>query len=351
LIKASTNTTASATPAPRRRFSVAPMMDWTDRHCRFFLRLFSRHTVLYTEMISTGALIHGDARKHLRFDASEHPVAIQLGGSDPREMALCARMAEDAGYDEVNMNVGCPSDRVQSGRFGACLMADPQLVAENVAAMRDAVKIDVSVKTRIGIDRDESTDRMYAVVDAVRATGCRDFIIHARKAWLDGLSPKENREIPPLRYEVVYALKRRYPELDVSINGGITRLDQIARHLGHVDGVMVGREAYHNPYLLASIDSAVYGDDHRLPQRREIVEALVPYIEREMAEGHSLHSMTRHVMGLYQGMPGVRAWRRVLSEKVHRPGAGIATLMEALAHVEQTGDRAEPDVAMAADED
>lgn len=346
-----TGSTASTTPAARRRFSVAPMMDWTDRHCRFFLRLFSRHTVLYTEMISTGALLHGDAAKHLRFDPTEHPVAIQLGGSDPREMALCARMAEDAGYDEVNMNVGCPSDRVQSGRFGACLMADPRLVADNVAAMRDAVKIDVSVKTRIGIDRDESTDRMYAVVDAVRATGCRDFIIHARKAWLDGLSPKENREIPPLRYEVVYELKRRHPELDVSINGGITRLDQIARHLEHVDGVMVGREAYHNPYLLASIDSAVFGDDHRLPQRREIVEQLVPYIEREMAAGHSLHSITRHVMGLYQAMPGVRAWRRVLSEKVHRPGAGIATLMEALSHVEQTGEADQPDVAMAADED
>ena len=317
-----------------RRISVAPMMEWTDRHCRYFLRLLTRHTLLYTEMITTNALLRGDAPRFLRFDPFEHPVAIQLGGSEPADMAQAARMAEEAGYDEVNMNVGCPSDRVQSGRFGACLMAEPVLVAECVAAMRAAVKIPVTVKTRIGIDRDESTDRLYALVEAVRATGCDTFIIHARKAWLDGLSPKENRELPPLRYPVVYQLKRDYPTLEISLNGGVTTLEAANRHLREVDGVMIGREAYHNPYLLAGVDAGVYGAaEERMVPREEIVERFKPYISRQLAEGHTLHSMTRHILGLYQGMRGSRAWRRVLSNEVHQKGAGLDMLDRALSHV------------------
>ncbi len=306
------------------------MMDCTDRHARYLLRLLSRRALLYTEMITTGALLHGDAKRHLRFDRAEHPVAIQLGGSDPAEMATCARMAAAEGYDEININVGCPSDRVQSGRFGACLMADPQLVADCVAAMRAVVTIPVTVKTRIGIDRDESTDRLYAIVEACRLGGCATFIIHARKAWLDGLSPKENRELPPLRYEVVHQLKRAYPGLEIIINGGLTTVEACNAALLHVDGVMLGREAYHNPYLLASVDRELYGESVTPPSREEVVARFTDYVERERAGGTPLHSMTRHLMGLYQGMPGARLWRRVLSEQVRRPGVGAEMIGEAI---------------------
>ena len=316
------------------------MMEWTDRHCRTFMRLLSKRALLYTEMITAAALIHGDRAKLLRFNRDEHPVAIQLGGSDPAEMAVTATMAEDAGYDEININIGCPSDRVQSGRFGACLMAEPQLVADCVAAMRATVRIPVTIKTRIGIERDDSTERLYALVNACSSAGVETFIIHARNAWLNGLSPKENRELPPLRYDVVYALKRDFPSLEIIINGGIKSIAQCHTHLGQVDGVMLGREAYQHPYLLALVDQAIFAEPvDRLLTREDVIAALIPYIEREIAGGSTLHSITRHIMGLYQGMRGARAWRRVLSEKVHRPGAGVALLREALAHVtEHEGD-------------
>jgi tRNA-dihydrouridine synthase A len=316
------------------RFCVAPMMDLTDRHARYFLRLLSRRALLYTEMITTGALIHGDAARFLAHDPAEHPVAIQLGGSEPADLARCARMAEDAGYDEVNLNVGCPSDRVQSGRFGACLMAEPELVGECVAAMHAAVRIPVTVKTRIGIDRDESTERLYRLVDAVRTAGCATLIVHARKAWLDGLSPKENREIPPLRYDVVHALKRAHPELEIVLNGGLTALDQCRDHLRGLDGVMLGREAYYNPWLLAGVDPELFGEPPPLRSRREAVQRLLPYLERETARGTPVAAVTRHLLGLYHGMPGARLWRRTLSENAHRPGAGPALLVEALRCVE-----------------
>jgi tRNA-dihydrouridine synthase A len=310
------------------------MMDLTDRHARMFLRLLSRRARLYTEMITTGALIHGDRARFLAFDPSEHPVAVQLGGSDPAELASCARMAEDAGFDEINLNVGCPSDRVQSGRFGACLMAEPDLVAEGVAAMRAVVKIPVTVKTRIGIDRDESTDRLLALVDAVRGAGCDTFIVHARKAWLDGLSPKENREVPPLRYPVVHELKREFPALTVVVNGGIKTIDECTAHLQHVDGVMLGREAYYNPWLLASVDPVLFGEPAPVAARAEVVERLIPYVEAQRAQGVPVSAITRHILGLYQAVPGARLWRRTLSEKVHRPGTGPEVLREALAWVE-----------------
>lgn len=305
-------------------------MDCTDRHARYFLRLLSRRALLYTEMITTGALLHGDAWRHLRFDEAEHPVAMQLGGADPAEMATCARMAADAGYDEININVGCPSDRVQSGRFGACLMAEPQLVAECVAAMRAAVSIPVTVKTRIGIDRDESTDLLYAIVESCRQAGCTTFIIHARNAWLDGLSPKENRELPPLRYAVVHRLKRDYPLLEIIINGGIVTIAACRETLFQVDGVMLGREAYHSPYLLSQVDSELYGDAVEPCAREAVIERFTGYVDREFSSGTPLAAMTRHVLGLYQGMPGARLWRRVLSEQVRRPGIGSDIFSEAL---------------------
>lgn len=316
-----------------RRFSVAPMMDCTDRHARYLLRLISRRALLYTEMITTGALLHGDAKRFLRFHPAEHPVAIQLGGADPREMAACARMAEDEGYDEININVGCPSDRVQSGRFGACLMAEPQLIADCVGAMMAAVKIPVTVKTRIGIDRDETTDKLYALVEACRLAGCGIFIIHARKAWLDGLSPKENREIPPLRYEVVYELKRMYPQLEIVLNGGVKSIEACLAQLAHVDGVMLGREPYDNPYFLARVDAEIFGDAHPVSSIEEIVGAYSGYIALERERGTPLTAMTRHMLGLFQGRPGARAWRRTLSERARLPGAGLEVVREALAAV------------------
>ncbi|MET0105751.1 MAG: tRNA dihydrouridine(20/20a) synthase DusA [Sedimenticola sp.] len=321
-------------PSPiNRRLCIAPMLDWTDRYCRYFLRLISRHVVLYTEMVTTGAIIHGDRERFLKFDGSEHPVALQLGGSDTKDLAACARLGEQWGYDEINLNVGCPSDRVQSGRFGACLMATPELVAECVAAMRDAVSIDVTVKHRIGIDDHDSYQELCDFVGASAEAGCRTFIVHARKAWLQGLSPKENREIPPLSYETVYQLKRDFPDREIVINGGILTLDQAEEHLQQVDGVMIGREAYHNPWILVETDRRLYGDDHPLPSRHEIIEQLVPYIEQEQAAGTPVSRITRHILGLFNGQPGARAWRRHISENAHRKGADYSVVLEAAAKV------------------
>ena len=311
-----------------RHLSVAPMMDWTDRHDRFFLRLITRRTPLYTEMITTGALIHGDAARFLRYHEAEHPLAIQLGGSDPVDLAVCAKMAEDSGYDEVNLNVGCPSDRVQSGRFGACLMAEPDLVARSVGAMIRAVSVPVTVKCRIGIDR-QPEDRLFDFVRRVSDAGCETFVIHARQAWLEGLSPKENREVPPLDYDLVYRIKRAFPHLTIVINGGIGSLDEAATHLTHVDGVMLGRAAYQTPYCLADADRRFF-DDRRQPRsRREVIDDLIPYVEAETAGGTPLPAITRHILGLTQGLPGARAWRRHLSEQARKPGAGPEVILEA----------------------
>ena len=318
----------SSLPAPvlDRRLSVAPMLDWTDRHCRYFLRLLSRYTLLYTEMVTTGALIHGERERFLGFDPAEHPIALQLGGSDPRDMAHCARMGADRGYDEININVGCPSDRVQNGRFGACLMAEPRLVADCVAAMKDAVAVPVTVKTRIGIDDRDSYGELLDFAGAVTDAGCDALVVHARKAWLAGLSPKENRDIPPLRYDVVEQLKRDLPNQTIAINGGIKTLEETARFLETLDGVMIGREAYHNPWILAEADRLIFGDARRAPTRNEVLDAFLPYVERELARGTPLSAMSRHILGLFQGQPGARAWRRHLSEQAHRPGAGTEVL-------------------------
>ncbi len=305
------------------------MMDWTDRYDRFFLRLISRHTLLYTEMVTAKAVLHGNRDHLLQFDGEEHPIAVQLGGSEPEELAQAAVIAETYGYDEINLNVGCPSDRVQSGRFGACLMAEPELVARCIAAMQGAVSVPVTVKCRIGIDDQDSRAALTEFVDTVAATGCRRFIVHARKAWLEGLSPKENREIPPLDYDRVYALKSERPDLDVVINGGIQLLDEADEHLTRVDGVMLGRAAYQNPYILAGVDHRYFGDDRARLTRHDIVEALLPYIERRIKEGTPLNRITRHILGLFQGQPGARAWRRFLSENAHRKGAGIDVVRQA----------------------
>ncbi len=307
-------------------FSVAPMMDWTDRHDRYLLRLISRHALLYTEMVTTGALIHGERARFLHHDAAEHPVALQLGGSDPADLATCAAMGADYGYDEINLNVGCPSDRVQAGTFGACLMAEPDLVARCIEAMNKAVAIPVTVKCRIGIDDQEPETALRRFIATVKEAGCTRFIIHARKAWLKGLSPKENRDIPPLDYPLVHAIARENPDLDIVINGGIVTLEQTERQLRHVDGVMMGREAYRHPYILAEVDRRLYGDDHPIPSRKEIAGLYGEYIDRQMAEGVPLIAMTRHILGLMQGCPGARAWRRYLSENAasdDRPGSAI----------------------------
>ena len=307
------------------------MLDWTDKHCRYFHRLLTKQAVLYTEMVTTGAILHGDRDRHLRFNDAEHPLALQLGGSEPKDMAECARIAEDYGYDEVNINVGCPSERVQKGAFGACLMAEPHLIADCVSAMRAAVKIPVTVKNRIGIDDQEDYSALYGFVQTVAAAGCETFIIHARKAWLKGLSPKENREIPPLRYELVYELKQALPQLEIIINGGITTLAQCQEHLQHVDGVMVGREAYHNPWILAEVDTLLYGSDEPIPKdRKAILEAFLLYVQSQLEAGIPLKHMTRHILGLFQGMPGARQWRRLLSEQAHYPEAGIKLLLQAM---------------------
>ncbi len=313
-----------------RTFCVAPMLDWTDRHERYFLRLMSRHAVLYTEMITTGAIIHGDRERFLGFNAEEHPLAIQLGGSDPADLASCARISEDSGYDEINLNVGCPSDRVQSGMFGACLMAQPKLVAECVAAMIDAVDIPVTVKHRIGIDESESFEQLLEFVETVAEAGCKTFIVHARKAWLKGLSPKENRDVPPLRYDVVYELKRTMPQLEIIINGGLTELDVSQAQLEHVDGVMLGREVYHNPYIMSEVDARFYHEETAVQTRHEVIEALLPYIESELVKGTRLHAMSRHILGLFNARPGARRWRRHISENAPRENAGIEVITDAL---------------------
>jgi tRNA-dihydrouridine synthase A len=316
-----------------RRVSVAPMMDWTDRHCRFFLRRLTRHALLYTEMVTTGAVLRGDRERLLAYDPAEHPLALQLGGSDPSELAQAARIAVEFGYDEVNLNVGCPSDRVQSGRFGACLMAEPVLVAACVAAMRATVELPITVKSRIGIDDHDSYGALVEFVGRVAEGGCQIFIVHARKAWLTGLSPRENREIPPLRYDIVHRLKRDFPHLVIIINGGLSDLDQIAEQLHHVDGAMIGRAAYENPYLLAEVDRRFLGSARSTPSRHRIIQDLLPYVECQLRRGTPLHCMTRHLLGLFQGVPGARAWRRYLSEHAHRPGAGTAVLETALRQV------------------
>jgi tRNA-dihydrouridine synthase A len=296
------------------RLCVAPMMDWTDRHCRFFLRLCAPHARLYTEMIATGALLHGDAERHLEFDPSEHPLAAQLGGSEPDELAACARKVERRGYDEVNLNVGCPSERVRHGAFGACLMAEPRLVADCVRAMRSSVSIPITVKHRIGIDRIESYDFVRDFVGVVAAAGCDTFIVHARNAWLKGLSPKENRAIPPLRYETVHRLKRDFPGLRIVLNGGLAEHDEIAKQLMLVDGVMLGRAAYHDPWLLAAVDARLFPCTSPRRTRGEIVGAMIEYAAREIGRGTVLRHIARHMLGLYHGAPGARLWRRMLSD-------------------------------------
>ncbi len=308
-------------PDPRRwRLSVAPMMDWTDRHCRYFHRLLSKNALLYTEMVTTGALTHGDVQRHLRFNAEEHPVALQLGGSDPRDLARSARLGQEWGYDEINLNCGCPSDRVQRGAFGACLMNEPALVADGVKAMRDAVDIPVTVKHRIGVDRIERYEFVRDFVGTVSEAGCAVFIVHARNAWLDGLSPKENREIPPLRYELAYRLKQDFPALTIAVNGGIKDNESIATHLQQVDGVMVGREAYYNPWLLTTWDEAFFGAPASTLDREAVEEAMVAYMERAQAEdGCPWYAIARHMLGLYHGQRGGRLWRQVWSNHKLKP--------------------------------
>jgi tRNA-dihydrouridine synthase A len=308
---------------------VAPMMDWTDRHCRYFMRLLSPGVFLYTEMVTANALHFGDAESLLRYDDSEHPIAVQLGGSDPALMTEAAERAAAVGYDEVNINVGCPSDRVQSGQFGACLMAQPEVVAECYSAMQSGVDIPVTVKTRIGINDHDSDEYLARFVDTLSAAGCRKFIVHARIAILDGLSPKENRTVPPLNYERVYRLKDANPDLDIVLNGGISEIAHVEEVLRHVDGVMIGRQAYHHPYFLAELEHHM-NSQVPLPNRRHVVEQMLPYIERELEQGERLCRITRHMVGLFAGIPGARAWRRYISEHAFRDGASAEVLLEAL---------------------
>ncbi|MDO6544618.1 tRNA dihydrouridine(20/20a) synthase DusA [Photobacterium sanguinicancri] len=318
---------------PSCRFSVAPMLDWTDRHCRYFHRLMSDHALLYTEMVTTGAIIHGKG-DFLAYNEEEHPLALQLGGSNPADLARCAKLAQERGYDEINLNVGCPSDRVQNGMFGACLMGEADLVAQSIAAMREVVDIPVTVKTRIGIDEQDSYEFLTHFISTVsEKSGCDDFTIHARKAWLKGLSPKENREIPPLDYPRVYQLKQDFPHLKMALNGGIKTFDEMDEHLKHLDGVMVGREAYQNPYIMAQVDQRLFGSTKPIIKQRELVEAMYPYIERQLANGSYLGHISRHMLGLFQGLPGARQWRRHISENAHKAGAGIEVLQQAVAKI------------------
>lgn len=315
------------------KLSIAPMMDRTDRHFRYFLRLISKHTLLYTEMISSGAIIHSEQDRLLEYSQSEHPVALQLGGNDPVELAYCAELAAQLAYDEINLNIGCPSDRVQSARFGACLMAEPELVAECVAAMINQVDIPVTVKTRIGIDDRDSYEELVNFIEKVSDAGCKTFIIHARKAWLKGLSPKENREIPPLQYETVYQLKKDFPSLEIIINGGFISIDQILDQYHHVDGVMIGRAVYQNPYLLADVDKIIFQDHSPVKSRHEILEEFMEYVEQNLSRGVYLSHMTRHILGLFQGQTGARAFRRTISELAYQSGAGIDVLKRAASKV------------------
>ena len=325
-----------------RRFAVAPMMDWTDRHCRVFHRRMTRRARLYTEMLTTGAIIHGDRKRLLGFDACEHPVALQLGGSEPGDLATAAKIGEDFGYDEINLNVGCPSDRVKDGRFGACLMAEPALVARGVQAMKRAVNIPVTVKCRIGIDDQDPEIALDALARGVVAAGADALIVHARKAWLNGLSPKENRDIPPLDYDRVYRLKASMPDVPIIINGGIGSLAEAKLHLGFVDGVMLGRAAYQEPWRLLATDSELFGEAAPHAGMKDVFESMMPYIEDQLARGTRLHSITPHFVGAFHGVPGARAFRRHLAENGVKPGAGVNVLRDAIARVE---DRAVASIA------
>jgi tRNA-dihydrouridine synthase A len=316
-----------------RKFSIAPMMEWTDRHCRFFHRLLTRRALIYTEMITTGAVLHGDRVRLLAYDAAEHPVALQIGGSDPRALAECAAIAADLGYDEINLNVGCPSDRVQEGRFGACLMAEPALVGDCVAAMKARVRVPVTVKCRIGIDEQDPEVALEALTCMVEQAKVDALIVHARKAWLAGLSPRENRDIPPLDYDRVHRLKRAHPTLAIVINGGFVSVEQASAQLDHVDGVMMGRAAYQEPWRLLAVDPALFGEPVPFASAKTAAEAFIPYIARELARGTRLHGITRHILGLFRGVPGARAFRRHLATEAVKPGADIATFRAALALV------------------
>lgn len=320
-----------------RRFSIAPMMDWTDRHCRMFHRQMSRHALLYTEMVTADAVIHGDQERLLGFHENEHPIALQLGGSDPDKLAKATQVALSFNYDEVNLNVGCPSDRVQSGSFGACLMAEPELVADCLSAMRDAAgNIPVTVKCRIGIDDQDEEQSLRTFVHTVSDRGgVTSFTVHARKAWLKGLSPKENREIPPLNYPLVYTLKQERPDLEIIINGGIPDLDAVERHLSQTDGAMLGRAAYQTPWVLADVDRRLFNAENPVRTPHQAIRNYLPYVEQRLCEGVPLKSMTRHMMGLFAGAKGARAWRRTLSEQAHKDGAGPEVLLQALLHVSE----------------
>ena len=328
-------------PAINRRFTIAPMMEWSDRHCRYFWRQLTQEAVLYTEMVTTGAILHAGPERFLPFNPEEEPIALQLGGSNPQDLAKCAKIAQDWGYDEVNLNCGCPSDRVQNGMFGACLMAKPQLVADCIKAMQDQCEIPVTVKHRIGIDDMEDYKDMVAFVEPIAATGCKTFIVHARKAWLQGLSPKENREIPPLKYELVYQLKRDFPELEIILNGGLTDLASCDTPLQHVDGVMLGRAAYQNPYILAEVDQHFYNSDAPVKSREQVLLDFMPYVEKQLTKGVHLNHITRHILGLFQGMPGAKLFRRHLSQNAHLKGAGIEVLQQALNIIVHEREKAE----------
>jgi tRNA-dihydrouridine synthase A len=314
--------------------SVAPMMDRTDRHCRYFFRQISQRTLLYTEMVTSAAILHGDREKLLGFDPAEHPISLQIGGDTPQDLAKCAQIAEDFGYDEVNLNVGCPSSRVQNGNFGACLMLQPERVAECIAAMGAATKLPVTVKHRIGVDEVDSYADLVKFVSIVAESGCARFSVHARKAWLQGLSPKENREVPPLRYEDVHRLKRDFPHLSIEINGGVTTLEQVKTQLQSVDAVMIGRAIYDNPYLLAVADSEIYGENTPPPERHQIITNMLPYIEEWTSRGWRLNSITRHLLQLFHGQPGSRIWRRIITEQSVLPGAGVEVVQKALERIE-----------------
>ena len=311
------------------KFCVAPMMEWTDRHCRYFLRLISKRTLLYTEMVTADAVLRGDRKRLLAFHPAEHPVALQIGGSDPQGLAEAARIGAESGYDEINLNVGCPSDRVQAGRFGACLMAEPELVADLIAAMGASAKVPVTVKCRIGIDDQDVEESLDRFIDAVARGGCRIFILHARKAWLEGLSPKENRNVPPIDYDRVYRMKARRPDLTIIVNGGIGSFGEAVDHLAHVDGVMLGRAVYQDPYILAEVDQRLFGESEPAASRLEVLDSFMAYAEEELARGVRLNQMTRHILGLFHGQPRARAFRRVLAEMAHLDGAGLDVLMAA----------------------
>lgn len=328
------------------RFCVAPMLDWTDRHERYFLRTLSKHVYLYTEMVTTGALIYGDSQRHLAYNELEHPVALQLGGSQPKEIAHCAVLAEKAGYDEVNLNIGCPSDRVQSGRFGACLMAQPELVAQCIRAIEDCVQIPATIKCRIGIDEHDSDEFLFNFVESIAAAGCKTFIVHARIAILKGLSPKENREIPPLQYDRVFRLKERFPHLKIIINGGIQKLEAAHELLNSVDGVMIGREVYQNPWILANVDELFFGGVNQHNNRFAVISAFLPYVKEELHSGTPLQHMTRHILGLFHGVPGGKAFRRHLSENAFRKDAGVSVLEDAVSLVVGISDNDSRSLAM-----